>query len=162
MDVNEWCTSALFFDSVSFNPCIAFTLRVKSSAPIPHLKMNETRRKMTTIAESWLRQSAKRISTACQLSIHGSLTSALWEGNSTVFRWDNKTELSDGKILRKLAYFKTQDICRLPTRTGWARRRQTCHGDLEAGKSGAFYCWTWHCYNYHTSNTCTKKYENIL
>lgn len=79
MDVNEWCTSALFFDSVSFNPCIAFTLRVKSNAPIPHLKMNETKRKMTTIAESWLRQGAKRISTACQLSIHGSLTSALWE-----------------------------------------------------------------------------------
>jgi len=106
MDVNEWCTSALFFDSVSFNPCIAFTLHVKSNAPIPHLKMNETKRKMTTIAESWLRQSAKRISTACQLSIHGSPTSALWEGNSTVFRWDNKTELSDGKIFEKTGLFK--------------------------------------------------------
>lgn len=92
MDVNERCTSALFFDSVSFNPCIAFTFRVKSNAPVPHLKMSEMKRKMTTKAVSWLRQGAKRISPARQLSIHGSPTSALWEGNSPVFRRDNKTE----------------------------------------------------------------------
>jgi len=48
--------------------------------------MNEIERKMTTKAASWLRQSAKRISIACQLSIHGSPTSALWEGNSPVFK----------------------------------------------------------------------------